>query len=212
MTPPWQPEDLALVFLTCPREPAYFSATLASALAGDPLTARLREIAVAVDAPDLACVGPLAQDGRVRWVPRSAAESARVADFHLHRRACHNYWRALGLAEGEALPPLRDDVPIAEQFPVETRLTKRIVGGCDRKLLLTRGFQNPAAGHHSMPDECVFPQDGRVLHYKWNAIVLEHLAERIATRGRTGCRWTAECERFLDYWQRHGRIRFADCG
>lgn len=107
MTRPWQPEDLALVFLTCPREPAYFSATLASALAGDPLAARVREIAVAVDAPDLACVGPLlAQNGRVRWVPRSAAESARIADYHLHRRACHNYWRALGLAEGEALAAL----------------------------------------------------------------------------------------------------------
>lgn len=116
------------------------------------------------------------------------------------------------VAADGSLPPIREDVPIAEQFPAETRLTKRILGGYDRKLLLTRGFQNLAAGHHSMPDECVFPQDGRVLHYKWNAIVLEHLAERIATLGLTGYRWTAESERFLTYWQRHGRINFADCG
>ena len=54
MTRRWEPEDLALVFLTCPREPAYFPTTLASALLGDPLTVRLREMAVAVDAPDLA--------------------------------------------------------------------------------------------------------------------------------------------------------------
>ena len=99
MRAPWQPEDLALVFTTCPREPAYFPASLASALLGDPLAARLREIVVAVDAPDLACVAPLTGHARVRWVARTAEENARVAPFHLHRRACHNYWRALGLAE-----------------------------------------------------------------------------------------------------------------
>lgn len=506
MSAPWQPEDLSLAFLTCPREPAYFAATLASLLLSDPLVARLADIAVAVDAPDLGCMGALAGHGRVRWVARTEEENARIAPYLLHRRACHNYWRAIGLAEaapraaivceddlvfrdgwlgmllecldemqadgledfllaayspgdheapplrrgrcyssyvahsyyggqamifsrgeiapvrelvwrhgvvepeepydllvkrraidrqhlyttrhslvqhlgvqstglgwghtspsfgrewpraegagsprlerarpshgtkiqarwkvftviyrptpllahfvrhyaalgftdiviaaaercagmdwaavreeaagaevhveplyggvfdtvrdtailnamkarhvetgeewsaqadldefyeyplpltelaaaaGEAncvqgffvdrvaadgsLPAIREDVPIAGQFPVETRLTKRIGGGYDRKLLLTRGFQNPAAGHHSMPDEQLFPQDGRVLHYKWNAIVLEHLAERIATRGQTGYRWTAESERFLDYWQQHGRIDFADC-
>lgn len=109
---PWEPEDLALVFLTCPREPAYFSTSLAGALLGDPLTARLREIAVAVDAPDLGCVGPLAGHARVRWVARTVEESARVADFPLHRRACHNYWRALGLARPGARAVLvcEDDV------------------------------------------------------------------------------------------------------
>lgn len=60
-----------------------------------------REIAVAVDAPDLACVAPLEHHRRVRWVARTAEESARVAGFHVHRRACHNYWRALGLAPAE---------------------------------------------------------------------------------------------------------------
>jgi|GEM_PF-3463267 len=94
----WRPEDLALVFLTCPREPAYFPATLASALLGDPLTNRFPEIVVAVDAPDLACVSPLEKNRRIRWVPRTDEENQRVARFHVHRRACHNYWRALTLA------------------------------------------------------------------------------------------------------------------
>ena len=76
---------------------------------------------------------------------------------------------------------------------------------------LTRGFQNLAPGHHSMPDERLFPRNGRVLHYKWNSIVLDHLAERIATREKTGYKWTAESERFFAYWQRHGRVVFADC-
>lgn len=93
----WVPEDLGLVFLTCPRQPAYFPGTLASALVGDPLTARLREIAVAVDAPDLECVELLSHHERVRWVPRTSEENARVVPMHVHWRACHNYWRALGL-------------------------------------------------------------------------------------------------------------------
>ena len=41
------------------------------------------------------------------------------------------------IAADGALPPIRDDIPIAEQFPVETRITKRILGGCDRKLTRT---------------------------------------------------------------------------
>jgi hypothetical protein len=87
MSAPWQPEDIALVFVTCPRDPAYLSATLASALLGDPLAARLREISVAVDAPDLKCVHPLAGHRRVRWVARTKEENARVESYHLHRRA-----------------------------------------------------------------------------------------------------------------------------
>ena len=113
---PWKPEDLALVFLTCPREPAYLPATLDSARLGDPLARRLREIAVAVDAPDLACVASLAGAARVRWVARSAEENARVEGWGVHRRACHAYWRALGLAAPGARAVLvcEDDVAFRE--------------------------------------------------------------------------------------------------
>jgi hypothetical protein len=41
--------------------------------------------------------------------------------------------------------------------------------------------------------------------------VLDHLAERRAMRERTGYQWGHESERFLAYWQQHGRIRFEDC-
>ena len=115
------------------------------------------------------------------------------------------------IAADGSLPPILNDVPIREQFPVETRITKRILRGYDRKLMLTRGFQNVGQGHHSMGDERLFPRDGRVLHYKWNSIVLDHLAERLATREMTGYKWTQESARFLAYWQRNGRIVFADC-
>lgn len=108
----WQPEDIALIFVTCPREPSYFAATLASAWLGDERMARLREVAVAVDAPDLACVAPLSAHRRVRWVARNDEENARAGAYKVHRRACHNYWRALGLAQPGARAVLmcEDDI------------------------------------------------------------------------------------------------------
>ena len=106
---------------------------------------------------------------------------------------------------------IRDGLPISEQFPVETRITKRILGGCDRKLILTRGFQCLHQGHHGMPNERLHPRNGRVLHYKWNAIVLDHLGERLALREKTGYAWGHESERFLNYWREKGRIVFEDC-
>jgi len=115
------------------------------------------------------------------------------------------------IAADGSLPPIRDDVPIAEQFPVETRITKCILGGNVRKLMLTRGFQNIAQGHQRMNDEHLFRPDGRVLHYRWNSVVLDHLTERIAMREQTGDKWTQESERFLAYWQSKGRIIFAHC-
>lgn len=115
------------------------------------------------------------------------------------------------IAADGSLPPIRDDAPLRDQFPVEMRITKRILGGYDRKLMLTRGFQNIGPGHHSMSDERLFPRDGRVHHYKWNSVVLDHLTERLAMREKTGYKWSQESERFLAYWQRSGRIIFADC-
>jgi hypothetical protein len=115
------------------------------------------------------------------------------------------------IAADGSLPPIRDDIPIAEQFPVETRITKRILGGYDRKLMLSRGFHCLARGHHTMPEERVFSRNGRVLHYKWNAVVLDHLAERLALRKQTGYKWGHESERFLNYWREKGRIVLEDC-
>ncbi len=124
---------------------------------------------------------------------------------------CVQGWFVDRIAADGLLPAIRDDIPISEQFPVETRITKRILGGCDRKLILTRGFQCINQGHHGMPNERLHPGKGRVHHYKWNAIVLDHLGERLALRERTGYQWGHESERFLDYWQRNGRILSADC-
>jgi hypothetical protein len=62
-----------------------------------------------------------------------------------------------------------------------------------------------------MPNERLHPRNGRVLHYKWNGIVLDHLGERLAQREKTGYAWGHESERFLNYWREKGRIVFEDC-
>ena len=73
-------------------------------------------------------------------------------------------------------------------FACRERPSKCILRGYVRKLMRTRGFQNIAQNHHRMDDERLFHPDGRLLHYKWTSIILDHLAERIATREQTGRR------------------------
>ena len=45
---------------------------------------------------------------------------------------CIQGWFVDRIAADGSLPPIRADLPIAEQVPVETRITKRILGGYDR--------------------------------------------------------------------------------
>jgi len=108
----WQPADIALVFLTCPREPSYLAATLASAFLGDPRVAKFAQISVSVDAETLECVGQLITHSSICWLCRTREESSLVEQFHLHRRACHNYAKALSLArpEARALMVCEDDI------------------------------------------------------------------------------------------------------
>ena len=93
----WDLSRIAVVFLTCPREPSYLGQTLASFYAGDARAREFAGVTVAVDAEDLACVEWLRHHAGIRWAARSAEDSARIEGWHLHRRACGAYWRALGL-------------------------------------------------------------------------------------------------------------------
>ncbi len=99
---PWKLEDIALVFITCPRDPAYISATLASAFIADVGIYRFKDIVVAVDAPDLSCVDWLHRHRKIRWVARTTSESEQIAGFSLHRKGCFSYWRALSLVGQDA--------------------------------------------------------------------------------------------------------------
>ena len=116
MTEPWSPSQISVAFMTCPREPDYLGQTLASFFSADSRAAEFAEVVVAVDAADLECVGDLRHHEGVRFVPRTDEESARIAGFELHRKACHNYWRTMGMApQGvRAVLVCEDDVVFRE--------------------------------------------------------------------------------------------------
>ncbi len=98
MNESWSPLQISVAFMTCPREPHYLGQTLASFFSADSRAGEFAEIVVAVDAPDLECASDLLHHEGVRFVPRTEEESARIAEFKLHRKACHNYWRTMGMA------------------------------------------------------------------------------------------------------------------
>ncbi len=114
----WTAEDIAVVFLTCPRQPSYLSQSLASFYAGDPATRSLREVSVEVDAPDLECVKWLQHHVGIRFVARTPEESERVKEFSLHRKGCAAYWRAMGLASAgsRAVLVCEDDVIFRDRW------------------------------------------------------------------------------------------------
>lgn len=114
------------------------------------------------------------------------------------------------IAANGMLPDVLPNLRISLQFPISTRITKRLLNGNDRKVMLFRGFQLVNRGHHSMEGERVFSKPGRILHYKWNSMVLSHLDDRISSKEKTGYQWTHESSRFLNYWRANGRIRFSD--
>lgn len=93
----WDVSQIAVVFLTCPREPSYLAQTLASFALADARSAQFHAVAVSVDAEGLECGGELVGLERLRWRARTVEESKAVAEYHVHRRACANYARALDL-------------------------------------------------------------------------------------------------------------------
>ncbi len=107
------------------------------------------------------------------------------------------------------LPVIHDGTSIFAQFPVECRLTKKLLGGCDRKIMASRGFHSLGRGQHSLENGHPAPQPGKVHHFKWSAIAIAHLTERLQNGKKTGYRWPHESQRFLDHWHHHGRIALA---
>lgn len=108
----WHLKNLDLVFVTCQREPFLLPITLASAFLADASTSELKNIHVVVDAPDLAWIGPLTQNRKIRWSSRTDEQNLLSSGSSLHQRASYNYWRALQsmAADSQGLIIFEDDV------------------------------------------------------------------------------------------------------
>ncbi len=114
------------------------------------------------------------------------------------------------VAANGSLADIVADKPMNEQFPERCRITKKLVRGNDRKVMLSRGFEMLLRGHHNRDNRCPSKITGTVLHYKWSSSVTEHLRDRIEDRDRTGYRWLDESERVLNHIQTYGRLMFED--
>lgn len=118
-------------------------------------------------------------------------------------------WFVDRVASDGSLPEMKPDVPLLEQFPVRTELTRRVLGGYNIKLLMAKwplwGFlhylsSDPAENDKRHP-QC-FPLD----HFKWDISVVPRMEQRFADLRRTNEGYQDEPAKFLEYWKKNGRI------
>jgi hypothetical protein len=113
------------------------------------------------------------------------------------------------VAEGGALPPIRHDASVWDQFPLGSVVSKVVGGAVTNKVVAARGGVQLSHGQHQAysgigcpPRELYVP----VHHFKWNASALPALQQR-----RTGqAEYSAECASVAAYLERHGRIAVDD--
>ncbi len=101
-----------------------------------------------------------------------------------------------------------DDADIYELFHVEHDITGGIVGGYRTKYALCK---NPYYGNHNsygkrgvdVRDEH-YHTSYKLHHFKWDETVLERMRHRVENKDRFP--YWENFQRFLDYYEEHGRI------
>lgn len=118
------------------------------------------------------------------------------------------------IARDGGFPPVRDDAPIGEQFPLGGFLSWVLMRAYPRKIVATRGRVDIGWGQHlahsgrGLPiEECLVP----VHHFKWVAGLRDRLAARARARREMNEPYGAESQGFVDYFDRNGgRIALDD--
>lgn len=110
------------------------------------------------------------------------------------------------LAADGSLPTVDPVRPLADQFPVPTRL-RRSLGCCDRKVMMFRGLKPLRAGHHRVSGGNPHPLTGVVRHYPFSRGVTAAIGQRHRFRQLTGSNPVPSAlQRFLHDWEAKGRI------
>ena len=104
---------------------------------------------------------------------------------------------------------------LARQYPIECRLTEKILGGFTQKIMLARHEVTMHPGHHtaSAPSgnhEIGTWRDYRVHHFKWRDGVMERLDWTLANVAKRDSSWGVETQKFLDFVKPFGRIPVED--
>ena len=120
------------------------------------------------------------------------------------RKAVHGHFIDRVDADG-CLTALTATPSLAEQYPVECKLTENICRGFTQKIMMCRHEVTVSAGHHtaSVPSG-KHPigkwQDYRVHHFKWRDMVLERIKWALSN-GAARDGWDQETQRFIDFLQ-----------
>jgi len=111
------------------------------------------------------------------------------------------------VAADGSLPPLRQDVPLEEQFPATSHITWELARSCLDKVMMCRGYRLIGGGNHNILDSArVWQERYEVYHYKWHANIIKRLKERIAMPTDDGEGWIKGNRMCLEHWERTGSV------
>ena len=122
-------------------------------------------------------------------------------------------WMVDRVAADGRLPPVRLEPSICEQFPILADVTNQIVRGWTQKIPLCRGRVRLKGGcahdtwnatYDTVPIGS--PNQYITNHFKWTAGILEVLKTRLTQPG-TNEGYKRECRRFIEHYEKHGRIK-----
>jgi hypothetical protein len=118
------------------------------------------------------------------------------------------------IARDGSFPPLVDDRPVWEQFPLGGMLTPRILAGDPRKVVAVRGPVVLLPGNHHAIEGKPCPSRDYYIpihHFKWIAGIEEKLRLRREEFQIGGFKNWTESARFVEYYrQTGGRIQLDD--
>ena len=114
------------------------------------------------------------------------------------------------VANDGCFPELRSSPSLDQQYPLKRRLTRKLVGGDDRKVVLQKARFKIRGGHHSIRDgQSRADIELPVNHFKWKLGVVERLRRAVVLE-KLGKPWADESRKFLTYINQHGRIDVND--
>lgn len=133
----------------------------------------------------------------------------------LHQPCFYGFLADMVSSTGE-LTAVLPDVLLNEQYPVETHITRDLLKGGDRKVMLHRAWCKVSEGHHDArpygdptDPRCDYPLIqgmliGRAEHYKWRAGLRERLEAALNHHATTSERWKAEARTLIAHLDANG--------
>lgn len=98
-----------------------------------------------------------------------------------------------------------------EQFPIMCNLTEALAKGCGRKVMLVKGFLDPAdGGYHFAIGERPARLKGVIHHFKWTSNLIARLRLRLADSSAVRAGSRPESERILAHFAKHRRLVLQD--